>query len=404
MAEALSLVCLAHHKVFQVISNSAGRHFEGLSVAARHLKHRLSSSQQRRLRNLDIACNLSRHITLPLIESFIAEMEAAVGKDELMTDSMSSLVMTLEDFLADDGPSSSCSAKADTSTTSCQAFVLQVMTPAVPADVTLSNDMGRLTEEQIEKMIKEAEQFADEYKKVKERVDAKMSFVSYLNGMRNAAEGSWRQQGPEREYWMRRRMRRSWTPSKMDNPGSTSTPRQRQRRSMRSTMRWNASVTPIVSKYYGAGKSEKIAITNDMGSLSEEQIEQMIKEAEHFADEDKKVKERADAKMSFVSYLNGMRNAAEGAGDNKGLREKLDEEENEKIMDAIKDGQSWLDSNPEAEAEEINEKHNEVEGICDPIVSKYYGWQKREDRHYERHGSSLGGADRENDQGGRAVR
>merc|ERR1711920_1039469 len=45
----------------------------------------------------------------------------------------------------------------------------------------------------------------------------------------------------------------------------------------------------------------------------------------------------------------------------------------EKIMDALKDGQSWLDSNPEADAEEIKEKHKEVEGICAPIVSKYYG-------------------------------
>eukprot|EP00971_Amphidinium_carterae_P077833 1539505-Amphidinium_carterae.2 len=32
-----------------------------------------------------------------------------------------------------------------------------------------------------------------------------------------------------------------------------------------------------------------------------------------------------------------MRTAAEGSGDNKGLSEKLDEEEKEKIMDAIKD-------------------------------------------------------------------
>merc|ERR1711963_52594 len=44
-----------------------------------------------------------------------------------------------------------------------------------------------------------------------------------------------------------------------------------------------------------------------------------------------------------------------------------------KILDALKDGQSWIDSNPEADAEEIKEKHKEVEGICAPIVSKYYG-------------------------------
>merc|ERR1711981_230679 len=123
----------------------------------------------------------------------------------------------------------------------------------------------------------------------------------------------------------------------------------------------------------GTGKSEKITITNDKGRLTEEQIEKMIKEAEQFADEDKKVKERVDAKNAFDGYVHSMRSAVEGSGDNKGLSEKLDSEEKEKIQDALKDGQSWLDSNPEADAEEIKEKHKEIEGICAPIVSKYYG-------------------------------
>jgi len=122
----------------------------------------------------------------------------------------------------------------------------------------------------------------------------------------------------------------------------------------------------------GTGKSEKILITNDKGRLTEEQIEKMIKEAEQFADEDKKVKERVDAKNAFDGYLHSMRGAAEGSGENKGLSEKLDSDEKEKIMDALKDGQSWLDSNPEAEAEEVKEKQKEVEAICAPIVSKYY--------------------------------
>merc|ERR1712024_937 len=122
----------------------------------------------------------------------------------------------------------------------------------------------------------------------------------------------------------------------------------------------------------GTGKSEKITITNDKGRLTEEQIEKMIKEAEQFADEDKKVKERVDAKNAFDGYLHSMRSAAEGSGENKGLSEKLDSDEKEKIMDALKDGQSWLDSNPEADAEEVKEKHKEIEGICAPIISKYY--------------------------------
>merc|ERR1711908_237395 len=103
------------------------------------------------------------------------------------------------------------------------------------------------------------------------------------------------------------------------------------------------------------------------------QIEKMIKDAEMYADEDKKVRERVDAKNAFDGYLHSMRSAAEGSGDNKGLSEKLDDDEKEQIGEAIKDGQSWLDSNPEADAEEIKEKKQEVEGVCAPIISKYYG-------------------------------
>merc|ERR1719443_1568300 len=67
----------------------------------------------------------------------------------------------------------------------------------------------------------------------------------------------------------------------------------------------------------GTGKSEKITITNDKGRLTEEQIEKMIKEAEQFAEEDKKVKERVDAKNAFDGYMHSMKSAVEGSGENK---------------------------------------------------------------------------------------
>merc|ERR1712028_183023 len=78
--------------------------------------------------------------------------------------------------------------------------------------------------------------------------------------------------------------------------------------------------------------TKKSQITNDKGRLTEEQIEKMIKEAEQFADEDKKVKERVDAKNAFDGYIHSMRSATEGSGENKGLSEKLDSEEIEKII------------------------------------------------------------------------
>merc|ERR1712157_555717 len=52
-----------------------------------------------------------------------------------------------------------------------------------------------------------------------------------------------------------------------------------------------------------SGKSEKITITNDKGRLSQEEIDRMVKEAEDMAEEDKKTKERIDAKNAFDGYL-----------------------------------------------------------------------------------------------------
>merc|ERR1719426_541918 len=85
----------------------------------------------------------------------------------------------------------------------------------------------------------------------------------------------------------------------------------------------------------GTGKSEKITITNDTGRLTEEEIERMIREAEENAEEDNKIKERMDAKNAFDGYVSGLKGAVEGTGDNKGLSEKMDEEDKEKVKEAM---------------------------------------------------------------------
>ena len=46
-----------------------------------------------------------------------------------------------------------------------------------------------------------------------------------------------------------------------------------------------------------------------------------------------------------------MRFAVEGSGENRGLSDKLDSEEKEKITDALQDGQYWIDSNPKADVD-----------------------------------------------------
>ena len=83
----------------------------------------------------------------------------------------------------------------------------------------------------------------------------------------------------------------------------------------------------------------------------------MIQGAETYGDEAKKVKERVHAPNAFDGNLHSMKSDTEGSGENKALSKKMEEEEKVKVLDAIQDGQEWMNSNPEAEAEEIKGEH-----------------------------------------------
>ncbi|VAI42018.1 unnamed protein product [Triticum turgidum subsp. durum] len=119
----------------------------------------------------------------------------------------------------------------------------------------------------------------------------------------------------------------------------------------------------------GTGKSEKITITNEKGRLSQEEIDRMVKEAEEFAEEDKKVKERIDARNQLETYVYNMKNTV---GDKDKLADKLESEEKEKVEEALKEALEWLDENQTAEKEDYEEKLKEVEAVCNPIVSAVY--------------------------------
>merc|ERR1712144_150298 len=55
------------------------------------------------------------------------------------------------------------------------------------ANITITNDKGRLSKDDIERMVREAEQYADEDKAAKEKIDAKNSLESYCYSMKNTA-------------------------------------------------------------------------------------------------------------------------------------------------------------------------------------------------------------------------
>ncbi|RWW51861.1 hypothetical protein BHE74_00041761, partial [Ensete ventricosum] len=130
----------------------------------------------------------------------------------------------------------------------------------------------------------------------------------------------------------------------------------------------------------GTGRSEKITITNEKGRLSQEEIDRMVREAEEFAEEDRKVKEKIDARNQLETYVYNMKNSI---NEKDKLADKIESEEKEKIEAALKDALEWLDDNQSAEKEDYEEKLKEVEAVCNPIISAVY----------QRSGGAPGGPD-----------
>lgn len=120
----------------------------------------------------------------------------------------------------------------------------------------------------------------------------------------------------------------------------------------------------------GTGKAEKITITAEKGRLTEEEIERMVREAEEFAEEDAKVKERVDARNGLEGYAYNLRNTLND--EEKGVADKIDDEDKETLEEAIKETLDWLDDNQEGDAEEYKEKQKELEGVANPIMQKVY--------------------------------
>merc|ERR1719276_580533 len=92
-------------------------------------------------------------------------------------------------------------------------------------------------------------------------------------------------------------------------------------------------------------------------------------DSEKFAEEDKAVKEKIDARNQFENYIYQMKNSVE---DKEKLADKIDEEDKSKIKDALSDSQDWLNANQDAEKDDFEDKLKELQAVCDPIIQKVY--------------------------------
>jgi molecular chaperone DnaK len=98
----------------------------------------------------------------------------------------------------------------------------------------------------------------------------------------------------------------------------------------------------VGAKDKASGKENKITIKANSG-LSEEEIQKMVKDAELYADEDKKLKELADARNQGDALVHSTRKALSEYGD------KLDGGEKEKIEASIKELEEALKGNDKSD-------------------------------------------------------
>ena len=104
------------------------------------------------------------------------------------------------------------------------------------------------------------------------------------------------------------------------------------------------------------------------GRLSKEEIERMVNDAEKFKDDDNKQKDRISAKNGLESYCFNMKTTI----DDEKMADKISADDKKLISDKCDEAIKWLDANQLAEVEEFAEKQKEVEGVCNPIITKLY--------------------------------
>jgi endoplasmic reticulum chaperone BiP len=120
--------------------------------------------------------------------------------------------------------------------------------------------------------------------------------------------------------------------------------------------------------------------------LSADEIERMVKDAEKFQEEDKRVREQVEAKNELESYVYSLKSQV---NDKEKLGDKLSADEKQTIQEAVEEKIKWLEANANAVKDELKEQKKSLEDIVNPIITKIY---KNNDNK-----ESSGGSDSGND-------
>jgi len=124
----------------------------------------------------------------------------------------------------------------------------------------------------------------------------------------------------------------------------------------------------ITAEEKSTKKTNNITISNDKGRLSKEQIEEMIKKAEEFKEEDEKSKELIEAKNGLENYLYNLKNSILKRDDSPPILDEIKQELDPIIDESIK----WLEENNKADIDTYKLKQKELEAIINPLMQKLY--------------------------------
>lgn len=121
-------------------------------------------------------------------------------------------------------------------------------------------------------------------------------------------------------------------------------------------------IVTVTAKDTGTGKEQKITIASS-SKLSDEDIEQMIKEAEKFADADKARLEAIETHNQAESTIHTVRKSLEELG------EKVSQEERSTIEAAINDLE---EANKTDDVEQIKKKMDDLMKAMEPVTTRIY--------------------------------
>lgn len=127
-------------------------------------------------------------------------------------------------------------------------------------------------------------------------------------------------------------------------------------------------ILTVSAEVEGVGQKESLKVdSTKSGSLTKEEIEKMVKDAEDNRENDEKVKKRVEARNKLDSFLYSVKSEV----DEPELKSLSDDDKKE-ITDKVTEYQNWLDTHHDETAETYDSKYEEFNNFYKNYAMKMY--------------------------------